>query len=86
MVEVFKTNVKDQRQAFSMVLQLIEKFSSYHANFDLEDCDRILRIECKTETINSSAVISVLKQSGFYAEVLEDEPSNEIQLLIDTLK
>lgn len=45
MVEVFKTNVQQESDK-SRVLAIIQKlFPNYKINFDLEDCDRILRVE-----------------------------------------
>ncbi|WP_129714025.1 hypothetical protein [Pedobacter sp. SYP-B3415] len=45
MVEVFKTNVKKKKQARLIVLLLERQFPGLRANFDLEDCDRILRVQ-----------------------------------------
>ncbi|CAG5017471.1 hypothetical protein DYBT9275_05779 [Dyadobacter sp. CECT 9275] len=73
MVEVFKTNVMNQRQA-ELILHQIHLFFSYHSvNFDLEDCDKILRIQTLRGTINASAVIGILNNSGFRAELLPDQ-------------
>lgn len=45
MVEVFKTNVTPMSKA-KMLIQSIEKhFPDYKTNFDLSDCDKILRVE-----------------------------------------
>ncbi|MDQ3290264.1 MAG: hypothetical protein M3Q05_03130 [Bacteroidota bacterium] len=73
MVEVFKTNVQDQHHA-NMLLGLIhQNFREYKANFDLEDCDNILRVASATEFIRAACLIQLLQDSGFYAEVLPDE-------------
>ncbi|MDQ4139018.1 MAG: hypothetical protein M3142_00705 [Bacteroidota bacterium] len=73
MVEVFKTNVKDPNQA-NMLLGLIhQNFREYKANFDLDDCDNILRVASATEFIRVAGLIKLLHDSGFYAEVLPDE-------------
>ncbi|PWV51489.1 hypothetical protein [Chitinophaga sp. S165] len=73
MVEVFKTNVKSREQANMFLTQMRKTYATYKANFDLEDCDRILRVECMSGTINPSAVIQLLKRNGFEGEVLADE-------------
>ena len=44
MVEVFKTNVHDVDQVNLLLNQIHNTFKGYKANFDLEDCDKILRI------------------------------------------
>jgi hypothetical protein len=44
MIEVFKTNINCADKATQLVEQIHENFASYRANFDLNDCDRILRV------------------------------------------
>ncbi|PSR53452.1 hypothetical protein AHMF7605_07895 [Adhaeribacter arboris] len=73
MVEVFKTNVKDQRHANRLLCLIHQTFREYKANFDLEDCDNILRVASATEFIQVACLIKLLQESGFYAEVLPDE-------------
>jgi hypothetical protein len=75
MVEVFKTNVRNRDQAGMLIDQIHKSFAEYRANFDLEDCDKILRVKCTTGLIQSSVLINLLKEFGFDAEVLPDEPS-----------
>ena len=74
MVEVFKTNVKEVEQARMLADHIQKTFVGYAASFDLEDCDRILRVECATGLIQASWVIDILHFFGFKAEVLPDEP------------
>jgi len=45
MVEVFKTNVRNTREAKRVIQKLAEEFPKHKINFDLSDCDRILRIQ-----------------------------------------
>ena len=73
MVEVFKTNVTEHRDSRMLIYEIHRNFINYKANFDLEDCDRILRIQCVKGSIESSSVIDLLKDLGFSAEVLPDE-------------
>ncbi len=73
MVEVFKTNVNDQIQANMLVDQIHKNHTGYKANFDLEDCDKILRIKYVNGLIESSFVINLLNDFGFNAEVLPDD-------------
>ena len=74
MVEVFKTNVQDQDHANMLIDQIHESFAGYNANFDLEDCDNILRVECTNRLIQSPLLINFLKKFGYYAEILPDIP------------
>jgi hypothetical protein len=69
MIEVFKTNVKDRQHASMLVDQIHKTFGDYKANFDLEDCDKILRVK-SPGSIQPSQLISLLKGFGFKAEVL----------------
>jgi len=73
MVEVFKTNVIEQDHADMLVDQIHKRFSGYMANFDLDDCDKILRIKCVNGLIESSFVVNLLQDFGFNAEVLPDD-------------
>jgi hypothetical protein len=73
MVEVFKTDVTNQDHANRLVDQIHHAYREYKANFDLEDCDRILRVKCMTSPVQASLLIDLLRDSGFRAEVLPDE-------------
>lgn len=73
MVEVFKTNVEDPDQAAELLNQIHKNYTEYKANFDLEDCDKILRVQCNTGDVQSSFLIQLLKDYGFHSEVLSDE-------------
>ena len=74
MIEVFKTNVKQRGQAKLLINQIHQTFSNYIANFDLDDCDKILRVKSTTGVIQSSRLVDLLKHFGFHAEVLPDIP------------
>lgn len=73
MVEVFKTNVKEYEHAEKLVYHIHQYLDGYKANFDLDDCDRILRIEYAGGIIEPLLVVDLVKNSGFIAEVLSDE-------------
>jgi len=71
MIEVFKTNISCPEKALQLVQQIHKSFSGYKANFDLEDCDRILRIVSSCGNI-TSYFIEWLQEQGCYAEILPD--------------
>jgi hypothetical protein len=72
MTEVLKTNVTSRFKA-KLILDLFKDiFPGYAVNFDLEDCDHILRIQTP-EDVDVEAVISLLDECGFQAELLSDE-------------
>jgi ABC-type methionine transport system ATPase subunit len=73
MVEVFKTNVKDQDVADKLIDQIHKTFIDYKANFDLQDCDNILRVKCMTGSIKSALLVYLLNEFGCNAEILQDE-------------
>jgi hypothetical protein len=73
MVEVFKTNVRDPDQADTLIDLIHQSFKEVEANFDLDDCDRILRVESSTGAIPSQILIEFLTKFGCQAEVLPDE-------------
>ena len=72
MVEVFSTNVSDAYYAQLLVRRIHSRFPGYRANFDLTDCDRILRIESNSQ-INQPEVIAIIHRFGYHASVLPDE-------------
>ena len=70
-VEVFKTNVADPERAKWLVDQIERNFTNCKVNFDLDDCDRILRVVFE-EKIQSDLLIDLVKNAGCIAEVLPD--------------
>jgi hypothetical protein len=69
MVEVFKTNIVDENTAKAVLNDLVILLPNAYINFDLEDCDRILRIEnC---SIRLDLVVNILNKNGFYCEPLQ---------------
>lgn len=72
MVEVFKTNVIESNHASMLVSQIHENFADYKANFDLNDCDKILRVKSYNGSVQSSLLINLISDLGFYAEILPD--------------
>ena len=73
MVEVFKTDVKDRDHATTLVEIIHNNFPEYRANFDLQDCDNILRVKSIKGPVKTTALINLLNEFGFTAEVLPDE-------------
>ena len=68
MVEVFKTNVHKRSQSKMLLCHLTEAFPSFKINFDLTDCDKVLRVEGDNPEAIRIAIL--LKQYGFTCEVL----------------
>jgi hypothetical protein len=72
MIEVFKTDVKELVFADILVDQIQRQYMGYKANFDLEDRDKILRVQSISGSVHADPVIILLKRFGFSAEVLPD--------------
>lgn len=70
MVEVFKTNVTDIIDANRIIQSLNNIYPKHKINFDLEDCDKILRIE--GVKIDNQRIINLLNEEGFGCKELED--------------
>lgn len=68
MVEVFKTNVEQPEHSEMLIDQLINQIPNSQVNFDLEDCDKILRIEA--ESVSTQIIVEILRKNGYHAEVL----------------
>ena len=73
MIEVFKTDVDDSKYADILVEHIHRIFQGYEVNFDLQDCDKILRVKNICGVVNSDRLIKMLNSFGFHAEVLQDE-------------
>ncbi len=69
MVEVFKTNIHNDVIAGHILAELNMLFPAYKINFDLDDCDKILRVE--GDAIYAPKISHVLKGKGFECDVLD---------------
>jgi len=67
-VEVFKTNVEEVELSELLIRQLEDQFPDSLINFDMEDCDKILRVEART--ITTEKIIQILNSNGYSCEVL----------------
>lgn len=68
MVEVFKTNLQNIDESVMMIQKLLDHFPESRINFDLEDCDKILRVEGLC--ISGEKIVSLLNTNGYRCEVL----------------
>ena len=69
MIEVFKTTVAERDQAKRLVDMLMEHFPGSRINFDLHDCDNILRVEGKS--FAPERIIGLVVENGFMCKILE---------------
>lgn len=69
MVEVFKTDVYEEDRSITIVQKLLNFFPKNKINFDLDDCDKVLRIE--GENILPGRIMELLKEEGHECEILD---------------
>ena len=69
MVEVFKTNVQKKAQSKMLLCILSEAFPSFKINFDLSDCDKVLRVE--GDNMEALRIMILVKEYGFKCEILD---------------
>ena len=63
MIEIFKTNVQQRSEADIIIDQLLQHMPGSRINFDLHDCDKILRIE--GNDFHPDQVIEIVQGIGF---------------------
>ena len=69
MVEAFKTNVQKKAQSKMLLSILSEAFPSFKINFDLSDCDKVLRVE--GDNMEALTIMIIVKEYGFNCELLD---------------
>ncbi len=70
MIEVFTTNVDNTETANALISQLIETLPDHAFNFDLSDCDKILRAENRNGEVNTAIIIDLFRRQEFKIEIL----------------
>ena len=69
MVEVFKTNVQEIAEAQKLVAVLRRHFPGSKINIDLDDCDKVLRVE--GNNLRTEKVMTLVTEKGFVCTVLD---------------
>jgi hypothetical protein len=69
MIEVFKTNVQEFSEAQKLVALLLRHFPNSKINFDLDDCDKVLRVE--GHNLRIEKVMTLVSEKGFLCKVLD---------------
>ena len=70
MIEVFKTDIQDVAEASIVGLLLKSNYKLKKVSFDLQDCDRILRIE--STQIDAIQIVDKLTSLGIQCSLLPD--------------
>ncbi|NGP87090.1 hypothetical protein [Fodinibius halophilus] len=69
-IEVYKTDVEDRVTAKSIVDTIRQSLPNCNPSFDLEDCDKVLRVESLNDEINESKIRNILQDYGYHMENL----------------
>jgi hypothetical protein len=64
MVEIFKTNVKNKKAAKQVLKLLHSQLPACYFNFDLDDCDRILRAQSDSCPIETHSIIQLVREQS----------------------
>lgn len=67
-VEVFKTDVTELALSKKLIELLRDQLPDSQINFDMDDCDKILRVAAAS--VSSEKVIAILNSNGYSCEVL----------------
>jgi len=69
MIAIYKTDVDNENSANYIIAIIFNQFPGLKVNFDLDDCDKILRVE--GPSVCDNAITALLKPLGINVEVLE---------------
>jgi hypothetical protein len=66
---VFKTDIGDEDQASEVRMLLLQHFPSSRINFDLHDCDKVLRIA--GSNLSAETIIQLVQSKGVACNLLD---------------
>jgi hypothetical protein len=69
-IEIFKTNVRGKRNALYLVGEMNATFPNHKITIDLDDNEKILRVENPKGKVRSEEIIRLLNRRNFHCEVL----------------
>ena len=67
---IFKTNISSKKQVTKVAKLLNAEDEILRWNIDLQDIDRVLRIEAIN--VSNREIISIIQKAGFFCEELAD--------------
>ena len=68
-IEIFKTDVENETQAAALVRLIKTQFAVARVNVDLNDDDRVLRVEGRS--FETERIVQVVLRAGFYCRLIE---------------
>lgn len=69
-IKVYKTDVDNPSAAETIVSAICQQLPGCDASFDLEDRDKVLRVENSNGSVDEPAVKKILRSSGHQIEKL----------------
>lgn len=69
-VKVYKTNVMDPSMAHDILDKIRLYLPDSNPSFDLEDCDKVLRVETQKELVDDVKIRGFVKATGHHIEEL----------------
>jgi hypothetical protein len=70
LIKAFKTNIKDEKIAKKVIENLNAILPYCSINFDLNDCDNVLRIVAK-HPVDIEILVTYIKKEGFLITLLD---------------
>jgi len=70
-VEIFKTNIQNNKDADKITTSLLSLYPIYLINFDLEDEENILRIETHKFEIKTDEIIKYIIKRGYSCKLIK---------------
>ncbi len=67
---IFRTNIPNKMEFLRIKHSLSENYPVLGCTIDLEDCDKVLRVEC--ENIPIATIVQEVARQGFLCEELAD--------------
>jgi len=67
---IFRTNIKEMLEFVRLKRDLEEIRGIHGCTIDLEDCDKVLRVEC--ENVSIEEIVEKVSGHGFLCQELED--------------
>lgn len=70
-VVIFKTDIGDKDTAEAFLGALTKVFPQYKFSFDLDDCDKVLRVASRFENVEIELIQKQVITKGFVCELID---------------
>ncbi len=69
-IKVYKTNVMERSIARDILNKIQQYLPGSNPSFDLEDCDKVLRVETQVKPVDDTKVRGLVQATGHHIEEL----------------